>query len=530
MSSLWNALTGTSKSSQTQAQPQAQSHSLPPTGFSEPAEPSSFAVSLTPGTDAYLQSSTFADPSLLHPLAGLDKNALEYLTLDESALSDLPGGQSVLPSRGFTDDLCYGTGITYLTALSIGGAWGLQEGLRRSDGQPPKLRLNSVLNAVTRRGPFLGNSAGAVAITYNCINSLIGYVRGKHAASNSVLAGALSGMVFKSTRGLRPMMISGGIVGSIAAVWAVRFDGDDDDEASSPRARQPTDYPQVGPAPGSGPAQGWYTAADPTRSLGTSAYTNFFPTAAVPKPGQQPQPFPMADYQNAVPHPAGVNFQPPVPDNTFGPIPHLYVPRFDPQPAPNMPGAFPVGPGGFVAQPPGFVPQGFHPQVFHPQGFAPPGFAQPGFAPQAFVPQGFIPQGFVPQGQQPVMINGQAFVPVSAAPGQPFNPPTMPGGYVMVNGAPVPIMTPGNDFKSPDVSGMGRTPNEESLRQIQFAYANRLFEPQDFKPGDDDPSRFYYVREIDGNWTQRNRYTIDQMACRWYVTDEGWFYAVRLPD
>ncbi|RDA91938.1 hypothetical protein CP533_1304 [Ophiocordyceps camponoti-saundersi (nom. inval.)] len=222
MSSLWNALTGAGKSPQTQAQAQSpSSHGLPSTDLSEPAEPSSFAVSLTPGTDAYLQGPAFSDPALLHPLAGLERNSLEYLTLDDSALSDLPGGQSVLPSRGFTDDLCYGTGITYLTALSIGGAWGLREGLLRSDGQPPKLRLNSVLNAVTRRGPFLGNSAGAVAITYNCINSLIGYLRDKHAASNGVLAGALSGMVFKSTRGLRPMMISGGIVGSIAAVWAV---------------------------------------------------------------------------------------------------------------------------------------------------------------------------------------------------------------------------------------------------------------------------------------------------------------------
>ncbi|PFH60911.1 hypothetical protein XA68_10109 [Ophiocordyceps unilateralis] len=229
MSSLWNALTGSSKSSQGQAQSAVQTRAVGQTSpglseFAEPEpepEPVKSPLSLTPGTDAYLHSSAFADPSQLHPLAGLDKNALEYLTLDESALSDLPGGQSVLPSRGFTDDLCYGTGITYLMALSIGGAWGLQEGLRRSDGQPPKLRLNSVLNAVTRRGPFLGNSAGAVAITYNCINSLIGHVRGKHAASNSVLAGALSGMVFKSTRGFRPMMISGGIVGSVAAVWAI---------------------------------------------------------------------------------------------------------------------------------------------------------------------------------------------------------------------------------------------------------------------------------------------------------------------
>lgn len=225
MSSLWNALTGGNKPAhpQQQQQQQQQHYQEPqPTASSTSyATPSTFDPSQGQGVESFLQSSTFADPSQLHPLAGLNKDTLEYLTLEDSALSDLPGGQSVLPSRGFTDDLCYGTGITYLTALSIGGAWGLQEGLRRSAGQPPKLRLNSVLNAVTRRGPFLGNSAGVIAIVYNCLNSLVGSLRGKHDAANSVLAGALSGMVFKSTRGLRPMMISGGVVGSVAGVWAV---------------------------------------------------------------------------------------------------------------------------------------------------------------------------------------------------------------------------------------------------------------------------------------------------------------------
>lgn len=213
MSSLWSALTGGNKP-QTQNQPQPQSTTSSP--------PSSDSLNLWQDQDvnSYLQSSAFADPSMLHPLAGLNRETLEYLTLDESALSELPGSQSVLPSRGFADDLCYGTGITYLTALSIGGAWGLQEGLRRSNGQPPKLRLNSVLNAVTRRGPFLGNSAGAIAITYNCINSLIGYLRGKHDTINSIASGALSGILFKCTRGVRPMMISGAIVGSIATFWA----------------------------------------------------------------------------------------------------------------------------------------------------------------------------------------------------------------------------------------------------------------------------------------------------------------------
>jgi import inner membrane translocase subunit TIM23 len=58
-------------------------------------------------------------------------------------------------------------------------------------------------------------------MVYNGFNSAIGVARGKHDSANSVAAGALSGMLFKSTRGLKPMMISGGIVASIAGAWAV---------------------------------------------------------------------------------------------------------------------------------------------------------------------------------------------------------------------------------------------------------------------------------------------------------------------
>lgn len=123
--------------------------------------------------------------------------------------------------------------------------------------------------------------------------------------------------------------------------------------------------------------------------------------------------------------------------------------------------------------------------------------------------------------------------PVYVAAGQPMLQPSVVQGMpaqVMGGGGGFPVI-PGNGGNPPEVSGLGRTQGEETVRQLQFAHANKLFEPQEFKPADDDPSRFYYVREVDGNWTQRNRFTIDQMGdCRWYVTDEGWFYAVRLPD
>ncbi|KAL9058934.1 MAG: hypothetical protein Q9162_001492 [Coniocarpon cinnabarinum] len=215
---LLDTLTGRS-SSKSQSKPQSQNISQPPPDddYSSPVlDPASIQ-----DVNSFLGTQTY-DPAALHPLAGLDKDTLDYLSLEETQLSDLPGGRSALPSRGWSDDLCYGTGVTYLSALSIGGAWGLAEGLSKTPAAaPPKLRLNSVLNAVTRRGPFLGNSAGVIAMVYNGFNSTLGYYRGKHDATNSLAAGGLSGMLFKSTKGLRPMLTSGAMVATAAGAWTI---------------------------------------------------------------------------------------------------------------------------------------------------------------------------------------------------------------------------------------------------------------------------------------------------------------------
>lgn len=159
------------------------------------------------------------DPSKLHPLAGLG-NALDYLSVEDAQVNTLPGSQTALPSRGWSDDLCYGTGTTYVTALGLGGAWGLIEGLRRPlDSDSFKLRLNSILNSCTRRGPFLGNSAAVVAMMYNGLNSFIGYQRGVHDGWNSVAAGGLAGLIFKSTAGVKQAAIAGTATAGIAGAW-----------------------------------------------------------------------------------------------------------------------------------------------------------------------------------------------------------------------------------------------------------------------------------------------------------------------
>lgn len=177
-----------------------------------------------------LKSADF-NPSELHPLAGLDKD-IEYLDLDDEKLNTVQGsGNPILASRGWGDDLCYGTGTVYVLGLGLGGLKGLDEGIRRMP-QPKldpvtktlrpvsfKLKLNTVLNQVTKFGPHIGNTAGVIGIMYNIFDSTIDHFRGKHDDWCSLASGFLSGALYKSTSGLKAMTISSMMTTVVAAGW-----------------------------------------------------------------------------------------------------------------------------------------------------------------------------------------------------------------------------------------------------------------------------------------------------------------------
>ncbi|GAA5983904.1 hypothetical protein JCM11641_006417 [Rhodosporidiobolus odoratus] len=222
-------------------------------------------------------SSGALDPTHLHPLAGLvDNKDLDYLLLEDDKLSQVAGGKTALPSRGWGDELCYGTGSTYLAGLALGGAWGFTEGLRRPLARAPapapaaavapspaaaavnlakeavapaatlaaapaataspealaaskaarekvsgRLRWNNILNQVTRRGTHMGNSAGVLALIYNGINSTIDVYRGNvHDAYGSMFAAAATGVIWRSTAGVKSMAITSGLLTLSAAGWS----------------------------------------------------------------------------------------------------------------------------------------------------------------------------------------------------------------------------------------------------------------------------------------------------------------------
>lgn len=159
-----------------------------------------------------------------------------------------------------------------------------------------------------------------------------------------------------------------------AAEYAAKFNHNNNTAAKQPTATpvtsgapatttasetftQPTSYPALGQfqpqqqqqqqpttiLPG-GPGQ-WFTSANPAQSVNSWQQLGFGSGAAHPhQHPAHPHPHPHLtcphhhqhlphgpnmSYQNTAPPPHGVNFQPPVPDNSNGPMTHVYIPRFD---------------------------------------------------------------------------------------------------------------------------------------------------------------------------------------------------------
>ncbi|KAK7056220.1 Mitochondrial import inner membrane translocase subunit tim23 [Paramarasmius palmivorus] len=209
--------------SSTQDTPQASS-SRDPTEYLRSAQFAKSSDSPTVSSDAPVTASDLLlgayDPAKLHPLAELG-DKLDYLLLEDDKTSELPGAGTAIPSRGWSDDLCYGTGTMYLSGLAIGGVWGLREGARRPLAvSNTRLRINSVLNSVTRRGTFIGNSAGVLALVYNGVNSSIDAARGKHDTLGSMAAGGITGVLYKSTAGVKPALSAAILMSGMAGIWS----------------------------------------------------------------------------------------------------------------------------------------------------------------------------------------------------------------------------------------------------------------------------------------------------------------------
>ncbi|KAI0808473.1 hypothetical protein GGR55DRAFT_680159 [Xylaria sp. FL0064] len=231
-----------------------------------------------------------------------------------------------------------------------------------------------------------------------------------------------------------------------------------------------------------------------------------------------------------MPDPNAAHYQPPVPDTTNGPFQYTYVPRSDPQymmangvPAAAHPGVYAPGAYQYPQVQPQHVLPAYTPAV--------PG-AQPGMTTTP-IPMMMAPGSQMPPMQAPYMQAAAASFPPAF--GYPMNCSAAPNGltYVATGIAqPTPPITP-PCFPGGGMGGfeMGKTKTEVEAENQYNSLHNQMNEPQGMKPADDDGSRMYWCRELDGQWIARSRFSLDRMGnFRWYVTENGVFYAKMLPE
>ncbi|XP_066594010.1 mitochondrial import inner membrane translocase subunit Tim23 isoform X2 [Prorops nasuta] len=119
-------------------------------------------------------------------------------------------------------------GAACIAGAGLGGTTGLYRGLKATSqaGQTGKLRRTQLINHVMKSGSSLANTLGVVTVMYSGFGVLLSWVRGTDDSINTLAAATATGMLFKSTNGLRKCAMGGGIGLGIATIYCLWINRD----------------------------------------------------------------------------------------------------------------------------------------------------------------------------------------------------------------------------------------------------------------------------------------------------------------
>jgi mitochondrial import inner membrane translocase subunit TIM23 len=114
-------------------------------------------------------------------------------------------------------------GSSVMIGAGIGGVAGLYNGIKSTNlaQQTGKLRRTQLLNHVMKQGSATANTLGTIAVLYSAFGVLISWARGEEDGVNTVTAGTATGLVYKSTAGLRKCAIGGAVGLALSSMWVL---------------------------------------------------------------------------------------------------------------------------------------------------------------------------------------------------------------------------------------------------------------------------------------------------------------------
>ncbi|KAL7428524.1 hypothetical protein ACHAXH_001699 [Discostella pseudostelligera] len=162
--------------------------------------------------------------STVAPAFGIPSSQLRNPALSQRQPDYLDYDQK---GRGIVSTMFTNSGISYMLGVTIGGLYGLKEGLAKTPSSRFKVKLNSVLNHCGRYGSTLGNMMGSTAILYSLYEGLadtyeIDQYTGPIQPPAPLLAGALTGATYYMRAGPRVATLAGAIgMGCVGGTFAV---------------------------------------------------------------------------------------------------------------------------------------------------------------------------------------------------------------------------------------------------------------------------------------------------------------------
>ncbi|CAF3505199.1 unnamed protein product [Rotaria sp. Silwood1] len=85
----------------------------------------------------------------------------------------------------------------------IGSMSGLYRGIRETRDLTGSIRTSSIINYIARQGATTASAMGSIALIYSLIGTGISWTRGIDDELNTVASGSLTGLLYRSTAGLK---------------------------------------------------------------------------------------------------------------------------------------------------------------------------------------------------------------------------------------------------------------------------------------------------------------------------------------
>jgi hypothetical protein len=133
--------------------------------------------------------------------------------------------QSNPRGRDLIGRLSFNTGVLWLGGFSSGGAYGFVEGWRNATSPNYKIRFNSVMNGVSKRGTLLGNNLGIIGFLHtSCVYISDSLELDRLAGSaivTPIFSGAVTGSLYMASRGPRAAALAGGIGAALSTAYSI---------------------------------------------------------------------------------------------------------------------------------------------------------------------------------------------------------------------------------------------------------------------------------------------------------------------